>query len=45
MKNLNIEQINKDLQDKSPAEIIAWAMSVAKAPLVTTNFRPMRWQF
>jgi len=40
MKNLNIEQINKDLQDKSPAEIIAWAMSVAKAPLVTTNFRP-----
>lgn len=40
MKNLNIEQINKDLQDKSPVEIIAWAISVAKSPLVTTNFRP-----
>ena len=40
MKNLNIEQINKDLQDKSPTEIIAWALSIAKSPLVTTNFRP-----
>ena len=40
MKNLNIEQINKDLQDKSPDEIIAWALSIAKSPLVTTNFRP-----
>jgi len=40
MKNLNIAQINKDLQDKSPSEIIAWALSIAKSPLVTTNFRP-----
>jgi phosphoadenosine phosphosulfate reductase len=40
MKNLNIEQINKDLQDKSPAEIIAWALSIAENALVTTNFRP-----
>jgi len=40
MKNLNINQINKDLQDKSPAEIVAWALSIAKSPLVTTNFRP-----
>ncbi len=40
MKNLNIEQLNKDLKDKSPAEIIVWALSIAKNPLVTTNFRP-----
>tara|TARA_R110001583_G_scaffold11599_3_gene52151 strand:+ start:1432 stop:2076 length:645 start_codon:yes stop_codon:yes gene_type:complete len=40
MKNLNIAQINKDLQDKLPSEIIAWALSIAKSPLVTTNFRP-----
>ena len=40
MKNLNIEKINNELQDKSPAEIIAWALSIAKNPLVTTNFRP-----
>jgi phosphoadenosine phosphosulfate reductase len=40
MKNLNIEQINKDLQDKSPKEIISWALKIAQSPLVTTNFRP-----
>ena len=40
MKNLDIAQINKDLHDKSPSEIIAWALSIAKSPLVTTNFRP-----
>lgn len=40
MKNLNIEQINKDLQDKSPKEIISWSLKIAKSPLVTTNFRP-----
>jgi phosphoadenosine phosphosulfate reductase len=40
MINLNIEHINKDLHGKSPAEIISWALGVAKNPLVTTNFRP-----
>ena len=40
MKNINIEQINEDLKGKSPTEIITWALSVAKNPLVTTNFRP-----
>ena len=40
MINLNIEYINKDLHGKSPAEIISWALGVAKNPLVTTNFRP-----
>ena len=40
MRDLNIEQINKDLKDKSPGEIIAWAVGIAKNALVTTNFRP-----
>lgn len=40
MRNLNLEQINKDLQDKSPEEIIQWALEIAQNPLVTTNFRP-----
>ena len=40
MSNLNIEQLNKDLKEKSPAEIIAWAIEFAQQPLVTTNFRP-----
>lgn len=40
MRDLDIEQINKDLKGKSPEQIIAWALSVAKNPLVTTNFRP-----
>ena len=37
---LNLEQINKNLEGKSPVEIVDWALSVAKSPLVTTNFRP-----
>ena len=40
MKHINIEQINEDLKGKSPTEIITWALSVAKNPVVTTNFRP-----
>jgi phosphoadenosine phosphosulfate reductase len=40
MKDLNLEQINASLQDKTPEQIIAWALGVAKNPLVTTNFRP-----
>ncbi len=38
--SLNIDQINKELKDKSPTEIISWAVSFAKNPLITTNFRP-----
>ncbi|MDX6747514.1 phosphoadenosine phosphosulfate reductase family protein [Polaribacter sp. PL03] len=37
---MNLEEINKQLEDKSPSEIITWAISIAKKPLVTTNFRP-----
>jgi phosphoadenosine phosphosulfate reductase len=40
MRNLNIEKLNIDLKEKSPAEIIAWAIEFAEQPLVTTNFRP-----
>lgn len=38
--SLNLEEINKELQDKSPAEIISWAISFGKNPVITTNFRP-----
>jgi phosphoadenosine phosphosulfate reductase len=38
--SLNIEQINSELKDKSPIEIISWAISFAKNPVITTNFRP-----
>lgn len=37
---LDIDKINSDLKDKSPQEIIQWAISFAKNPVVTTNFRP-----
>ena len=37
---MNLEKINKDLKDKSPLEIITWAISIASKPIVTTNFRP-----
>ncbi|TMM32168.1 phosphoadenylylsulfate reductase [Polaribacter aestuariivivens] len=38
--SLNIQQINKDLADKNPLDIIKWAISITKNPVVTTNFRP-----
>lgn len=38
--SLNLTQVNAELKDKSPAEIIAWAISLAKNPVITTNFRP-----
>ena len=38
--SLNLEEINKELKDKSPTEIITWALSCANNPVITTNFRP-----
>ncbi|MDP5105322.1 MAG: phosphoadenosine phosphosulfate reductase family protein [Polaribacter sp.] len=38
--SLDLEKINKELKSKSPAEIIAWAISLAKNAVITTNFRP-----
>lgn len=40
MRSLNIEQLNKELENKSIEEIITWAIGIAENPLVTTNFRP-----
>lgn len=40
MSKINIQEINKELEQKSPKEIIAWAVSYAENPVVTTNFRP-----
>lgn len=40
MRNLDLNKINKELEQKSPGEIIDWALSLASAPVVTTNFRP-----
>ncbi|MFD0993325.1 phosphoadenosine phosphosulfate reductase domain-containing protein [Tenacibaculum geojense] len=37
---MNLETINKELQHKTPQEIVEWALSNAKKPVITTNFRP-----
>lgn len=37
---MDLVKINKTLKDKTPDQIIEWALSVAKNPLITTNFRP-----
>lgn len=40
MIKINLEEVNKELQNKTPKQIIEWALSVANKPVVTTNFRP-----
>lgn len=35
-----IENLNKELKEKTPLEIAQWAVQQAKKPVVTTNFRP-----
>lgn len=37
---MDIKGINKSLQDKSPQEIVKWAIELARKPVITTNFRP-----
>ncbi|MFC0604130.1 phosphoadenosine phosphosulfate reductase domain-containing protein [Winogradskyella pulchriflava] len=37
---LDIDKINKELRSKSPKDIVIWALSISKNPVVTTNFRP-----
>src|SRR5690554_4924325 len=37
---MDIQKVNSSLKDKSPQEIVAWAIQQAKKPVVTTNFRP-----
>ena len=38
--SIHLEQINQELKDKTPLEVISWAISIAKRPVITTNFRP-----
>lgn len=37
---MDLKSINEQLKDQHPSEIIKWALSVAKKPLLTTNFGP-----
>ncbi len=37
---INIDDLNESLKNKTSVEIIEWAISIAKKPVVTTNFRP-----
>ncbi|WP_027856190.1 phosphoadenosine phosphosulfate reductase domain-containing protein [Marinobacterium jannaschii] len=38
--SIDLTAANTELNDKTPQEIIAWALSQSDKPLVTTNFRP-----
>tara|TARA_B110000483_G_C17863458_1_gene415063 strand:+ start:29 stop:637 length:609 start_codon:yes stop_codon:yes gene_type:complete len=37
---MDIEKINIELANKTPSEIVQWALTNAQAPILTTNFRP-----
>ena len=37
---MNLKIINTELKNRTPKEIIEWAYSVTKKPVITTNFRP-----
>ncbi|MFT7901391.1 phosphoadenosine phosphosulfate reductase family protein [Tenacibaculum ascidiaceicola] len=37
---MNLEVVNAELKNKSPKEIIVWALLQANKAVVTTNFRP-----
>lgn len=37
---MNVKEINEQLRNAGPAEIVAWALRASKRPVVTTNFRP-----
>ncbi|WP_298513737.1 phosphoadenosine phosphosulfate reductase family protein [uncultured Kordia sp.] len=38
--SLDITQINNELRDKSPTDIVSWAIAQGGKSVVTTNFRP-----
>lgn len=38
MMNLNLEALNKELRNKTPDEIIDWALPLSKKRIVTTSF-------
>ena len=37
---MDLEKINKELRHQHPSEIVRWALSVSKKPVLTTNFSP-----
>lgn len=37
---MNLDEINVQLREQSPQQIVEWALKQAKNPVVTTNFRP-----
>lgn len=37
---MELQKINKNLQDISPEEIVKWGLKNARKPVLTTNFRP-----
>jgi phosphoadenosine phosphosulfate reductase len=38
--NLDLDQINQQLKDKTPEEIVRWALGLGKRALTTTSFSP-----
>ncbi|CAM1366875.1 Phosphoadenylylsulfate reductase [Tenacibaculum litoreum] len=40
IETMNLEVVNAELKNKSPKEIIVWALLQANKAVVTTNFRP-----
>lgn len=38
--NLNLDKINEELRDKSPAEIVQWALNLGQRAVATTSFSP-----
>ncbi|PNK59577.1 phosphoadenosine phosphosulfate reductase family protein [Psychrobacter sp. FDAARGOS_221] len=38
--DINIDQANKELESKTPEQIVEWALAKAENPIITTNFRP-----
>jgi len=38
--SINTETLNAEVANKSPEQIIEWALNSAKNPILTTNFRP-----
>ncbi len=40
MNEKKLKIINENLREKSPEEIVEWALEKSKRPIITTNFRP-----
>ncbi|TYP99473.1 phosphoadenylylsulfate reductase (thioredoxin) [Tenacibaculum adriaticum] len=40
LEHINLKEVNKQLKNKAPQEIVEWAFSVGGKQIITTNFRP-----